>query len=99
ILDKPVGSYVSEVAVDLKIYLAPVLVDKGIKAASNALEELLAKLKFEDIIREQIELFPLKKMEELVISISNNELNMITFLGGFLGGFIGAIQAIFVTLF
>lgn len=99
ILDKPVGCYVSAVALDLKTHFAPVLVDKGIKAASNALEGLLAKLKFEDIIREQIEHFPLKKMEELVISISNNELKMITFLGGFLGGLIGAIQAIFVTLF
>lgn len=99
ILDKPVGYYVSAVALDLKTHFAPVLVDKGIKAASNALEGLLAKLKFEDIIREQIEHFPLKKMEELVISISNNELKMITFLGGFLGGLIGAIQAIFVTLF
>ncbi len=99
ILDKPVGYYVSAVALDLKTHFAPVLVDKGIKAASNALEGLLAKLKFEDIIREQIEHFPLKKMEELVVSISNNELKMITFLGGFLGGLIGAIQAIFVTLF
>ncbi|MEI4790369.1 DUF445 family protein [Bacillus sp. FJAT-53060] len=99
ILDRSVGTYVSAVADDLKIHFAPVLVDKGMKAASNALEGLLAKLQFEEVIREQIELFPLQKMEELVISISNKELKMITFLGGFLGGLIGAIQAIFVTLF
>ncbi|MBR3206413.1 MAG: DUF445 family protein, partial [Bacillus sp. (in: Bacteria)] len=77
----------------------PVLIDKGIGAASNAIEGLLAKLQFEDIIREQIELFPLEKMEELVVSISNKELKMITFLGGLLGGMIGAIQAVFVALF
>lgn len=99
ILDKPVGTYVSAVADDLKTHFAPVLIDKGIEAASNALESLLAKLQFEDIIREQIELFPLKKMEELVVSISNKELKMITFLGGLLGGMIGAIQAVFVALF
>ncbi|PCK22326.1 DUF445 domain-containing protein [Bacillus pumilus] len=99
ILDRSVGTYVSAVADDLKTHFAPVLVDKGMKAATNALEGLLAKLQFEEIIREQIELFPLQKMEELVISISNKELKMITFLGGFLGGLIGAIQAIFVTLF
>ncbi|WP_342496281.1 DUF445 family protein [Bacillus sp. FSL K6-3149] len=99
ILDKPVGAYVSAVADDLKTHVAPVLIQKGISAASNVLEDLLAKLQFEDIIREQIELFPLEKMEELVVSISNNELKMITFLGGLLGGLIGAIQAIFVTLF
>ncbi|MGM0757200.1 MAG: DUF445 domain-containing protein [Bacillota bacterium] len=98
-LDRPVGAYVSAVADDLKTQFAPVLIDKGIKAASNALEGLLAKLQFEEIIREQIELFPLEKMEELVISISSKELKMITFLGGLLGGTIGAIQAIFVTLF
>ncbi|MFB8733817.1 hypothetical protein ACEQPO_07425 [Bacillus sp. SL00103] len=84
ILDKPVGSYVSEVAVDLKIHLAPVLVDKGIKAASNALEGLLAKLKFEDIIREQIELFPLKKWRSLSLAFPTMNFKMITFLGGFL---------------
>ncbi|MFK3902792.1 DUF445 domain-containing protein [Bacillus safensis] len=99
ILDKPVGTYVSAVADDLKTHFAPVLIDKGIEAVSNALESLLAKLQFEDIIREQIELFPLEKMEELVVSISNKELKMITFLGGLLGGMIGAIQAVFVALF
>lgn len=99
ILDKPVGTYVSAVADDLKTHFAPVLIDKGFEAASNSLESLLAKLQFEDIIREQIELFPLEKMEELVVSISNKELKMITFLGGLLGGMIGAIQAVFVALF
>ncbi|MEC1409076.1 DUF445 family protein [Bacillus safensis] len=99
ILDKPVGTYVGAVADDLKTHFAPVLIHKGIEAASNALESLLAKLQFEDIIREQIELFPLEKMEELVVSISNKELKMITFLGGLLGGMIGAIQAVFVALF
>ncbi|WP_282060566.1 DUF445 domain-containing protein [Bacillus pumilus] len=99
ILDRSVGAYVSAVAHDLKTHVAPVLIQKGISAASNVLEGLLAKLQFEDIIREQIELFPLEKMEELVVSISNKELKMITFLGGLLGGLIGAIQAIFVTLF
>ncbi|MFJ5963921.1 DUF445 domain-containing protein [Bacillus sp. NPDC093026] len=99
LLDRPVGTYISAVANDLKFQFAPVLIDKGMEAASNALEGLLTKLQFEDIIREQIELFPLEKMEELVVSISNKELKMITFLGGFLGGIIGAIQAVFVTLF
>ncbi|PRS01209.1 DUF445 domain-containing protein [Bacillus sp. NMCN6] len=99
IFDRPVGAYVSAVADDLKTHVAPVLIHKGMSAASNALEGLLAKLQFEDIIREQIELFPLEKMEELVVSISNKELKMITILGGLLGGLIGAIQAIFVTLF
>ncbi|KIL10335.1 DUF445 domain-containing protein [Bacillus safensis] len=99
ILDKPVGTYVGAVADDLKTHFAPVFIHKGIEAASNALESLLAKLQFEDIIREQIELFPLEKMEELVVSISNKELKMITFLGGLLGGMIGAIQAVFVALF
>lgn len=82
LLDRPVGVYISAVADDLKTKFAPSLIDKGIEAASNALEGLLAKLQFEEIIREQIELFPLEKMEELVISISNKELKMITFLGG-----------------
>ncbi|KPN13122.1 hypothetical protein AKG37_12315 [Bacillus australimaris] len=99
ILDKPVGTYVGAVADDLKTHFAPVLIHKGVAAASTALEGLLEKLQFEDIIREQIELFPLEKMEELVVSISSKELKMITFLGGFLGGIIGAIQAVFVVLF
>lgn len=99
ILDRPVGTYISAVANDLKTQFAPVLIDKGIEMVSNALEGLLAKLQFEEIIREQIELFPLEKMEELVVSISNKELKMITLLGGLLGGMIGAIQAVFVMLF
>ncbi|MGE6630837.1 DUF445 domain-containing protein [Bacillus sp. NPDC077027] len=97
--DQTAGYYVKVVSDDLKNKYAPVLIDKGIEALAHVLDGLLAKLQFEEIIKEQIEHFPLEKMEELVVSISNKELKMITFLGGLLGGMIGAIQAIFVTLF
>lgn len=98
LLDRPVGVYISAVADDLKTKFAPSLIDKGIEAASNALEDCSQSSNLKKLFVNKLN-FSLEKMEELVISISNKELKMITFLGGLLGGLIGAVQAIFVTLF
>ena len=49
-------------------------------------------------MREQVDSFPIAKLEELVLGIISKELKLITWLGGIIGGLVGVIQAIIVLM-
>lgn len=79
--------------------MLPALLDKLLEGISSNLESVLKRLRLEEIVKEQVDQFPVERLEEMVLSISKKEFKMITYLGGLLGGIIGAIQALFVILF
>lgn len=83
----------------VKTNLLPNLVEKGFAEAENKLEDVLNRLNLQEVVREQVDSFPLEKLEELVINIANKELKMITILGAVLGGLIGIIQGLIVLVF
>ncbi len=62
------------------------------------LERLMKKLHLADVVREQVESFPVEHLEQMVLSISRREFKLITVLGAVLGGIIGAVQGIAVIL-
>ncbi|WP_223700819.1 DUF445 domain-containing protein [Sutcliffiella deserti] len=76
--------------------LVPSLLSTGSNLVLEKLEELLAKLELQDVVRDQVESFSLKELEEMVLSVSKQELKMITYLGAILGGMIGLLQGLFV---
>ena len=53
-------------------------------------------MKLEDMVKEQVDTFPVSRLEEIVLGISKREFKMITILGGVLGGLIGIIQGLIV---
>ncbi|WP_117170814.1 DUF445 family protein [Paraliobacillus sediminis] len=59
---------------------------------------LLHTLGLEEIVEKEVQAFPLKRVEELVLNISRKELKLITYLGALLGGLIGLIQGIIIVL-
>lgn len=59
---------------------------------------LLHTLGLEEIVEKEVQAFPLKRVEELVLNISHKELKLITYLGALLGGLIGLIQGIIIVL-
>lgn len=77
----------------------PEVTGRLLDAACRHLDDVLKQLRLEDIVKEQVDNFPVERLEEMVLSISKREFKMITYLGGLLGGIIGAIQAVFVILF
>lgn len=97
-LDQPISYYWPKGNDYAKYDLLPKLVDKGFKAAENKLEDVLNRLNLDEVVREQVDSFPLEKLEELVLSIASKELKMITILGAVLGGAIGIIQGLIVYL-
>lgn len=97
-LNKPISHYWPQGNESVKNDLLPKLVEKGFAEAENKLEDVLNRLNLEEVVREQVDSFPLEKLEELVVGIATKELQMITILGAVLGGAIGIIQGLIVFL-
>lgn len=75
--------------------LLPKLLDRGFAEAENKIEDVVKKLNLEEVVRQQVNTFPVQKLEELILGISKREFKMITYLGFVLGGLIGVIQGLF----
>ncbi len=76
--------------------LLPKVTDKIFTEAEHKIEDLLQRLHLAEVVREQVDSFPIAKLEELVLGIISRELRMITWLGGIIGGLVGVIQALIV---
>ncbi|TQR19062.1 DUF445 domain-containing protein [Psychrobacillus vulpis] len=76
--------------------LVPKLISYAFIEAEAKLEEILRKMKLEEMVKEQVDSFPVARLEEIVLGISKKEFKMITVLGGVLGGLIGIIQGLIV---
>ncbi|QED50043.1 DUF445 family protein [Cytobacillus dafuensis] len=61
---------------------------------SNRVDELMKRLRLQEIVRDQVETFSVERLEEMVLSITKSELKMITYLGALLGGIIGLFQGL-----
>lgn len=95
--EKTIGSSISSVEREIALRL-PQIADRLLEEAGRRLDQVLKQLELEQIVKEQVDNFPVERLEEMVLSISRREFKMITYLGGLLGGIIGAVQAIFVIL-
>ncbi len=62
----------------------------------NRIEEMMQRLHLSEIVRKQVEAFPVERLEVIVLSISSREFKMITYLGALLGGLIGIVQGLIV---
>jgi len=78
--------------------LIPSAFSTGSELLLEKLEELLVRLKLEEVVRDQVESFSLKEVEEMVLSVSRRELKLITYLGALLGGLIGLLQGLLVLI-
>lgn len=88
--------YFPEAAEWTQTKLVPKLTNFAFIEAEAKLEEVLRKMKLEDMVKEQVDSFPVERLEDIVLGISKREFKMITVLGGFLGGLIGIVQGIIV---
>ncbi|AFI27613.1 MULTISPECIES: DUF445 domain-containing protein [Bacillus] len=97
--DNTIGTLTVRYESELTQHMLPALLDKLLEGVSANLESVFKRLRLEEIVKEQVDQFPVERLEEMVLSISKKEFKMITYLGGLLGGMIGAVQALFVILF
>ncbi len=78
--------------------LVPTFTRRMLDYAISKIDTIMEKLHLEDIVKVQVESFPLERLEEIVLTISSREFKMITYLGALLGGMIGAAQGIMFLL-
>ncbi|MCM3639395.1 DUF445 family protein [Sporosarcina luteola] len=76
--------------------LTPKVMQFAFDQAQKQLEESLKRLKLDEIVKEQVDTFPVSVLEDLVLGISRREFKMITVLGALLGGIIGIVQGMIV---
>lgn len=95
-LDVTLQSYWPDGANWTTLNFTPKLTNFAFLQGEQKLEEMIHRLKLEDMVKEQVDSFPVQRLEELVLGISKKEFKMITVLGAVLGGFIGIIQGLIV---
>ncbi|MCM3443266.1 DUF445 domain-containing protein [Metabacillus halosaccharovorans] len=96
LLSKPISAYLKPNEDKIIQEWLPKIVTLSIQYLTSHLEEMLKKLKLEEVVREQVETFAVDRLEDIILSISRREFKMITYLGALLGGIIGGLQAIIV---
>lgn len=74
--------------------VVPSAVEKGLKWGTENVESVLKNLHLAEIVQQEVSTFSTERLENLVLSITKNELKMITYLGALLGGTIGFIQGL-----
>lgn len=97
-LDKTINDYWPQGNQWATDELLPKVMEKLFTAAEGKIEDVLKRLNLAEVVREQVDSFPIAKLEELVLGIISKELKLITWLGGIIGGLVGVIQAIIVLL-
>ena len=95
-LDKTLFDYWPEGANWTAVNVTPALTSFAFQQAEDQLEKSLQKLKIGDMVKEQVDSFPVSVLEDLVLGISKREFKMITVLGAVLGGVIGIVQGLIV---
>lgn len=95
-LDKTLHEYWPSGAEWTAQNVTPVLTEFAFKQVGIQLENSLRKLKIDDMVKEQVDSFPVTVLEDLVLGISRREFKMITVLGALLGGAIGIVQGLIV---
>ncbi|KIV61077.1 Hypothetical protein SZ39_6066 [Bacillus mycoides] len=74
--------------------IVPSAVTKGLKRGTENVESILNNLHLAEIVQQEVSTFSTERLEDLVLSITKNELKMITYLGALLGGMIGLVQGV-----
>lgn len=95
-LDKTLFDYWPDGANWTAVNVTPALTSFAFQQVDIQLEKSLQKLKIGDMVKEQVDSFPVAVLEDLVLGISKREFKMITVLGAVLGGLIGIVQGLIV---
>lgn len=93
-LDKTIAHYWPAGEAWATTEMLPKVLDRGFKLAEGKVEDLLQKLNLQEIVRQQVDSYPIAMLEDLVLGIISKELRLITWLGGIIGGLVGVIQAL-----
>lgn len=73
-------------------------VDSGLDWAGRLAPSLVAAIRLPELVRTQVERFPVERLEQVILNVSGKEFRAITWLGVALGVFIGLTQSVMMLL-
>lgn len=93
----PAGEWLSQ-RLEWRNRLISRIVNEGLDLISRAAPRIVAAVRLPELVRTQVERFPVERLERVILSVSGKEFRAITWLGVALGGFIGLIQSMFMLI-
>jgi uncharacterized membrane protein YheB (UPF0754 family) len=76
----------------------PVMIRAGLHVLGNNIDRIFRAIQLDQLVHTQVQLFPIERLEQIILSVSGREFRAITWLGALLGGLIGLFQAILIRL-
>ncbi len=70
----------------------------GLDGAGRLAPNIIAAIRLPELVRTQVERFPVERLEQVILNVSGKEFKAITWLGVALGGFIGLMQSVMMLL-
>ncbi|MDG5786387.1 DUF445 family protein [Evansella sp. AB-P1] len=77
----------------------PSIVEVITYVVERNLESVMKKIGIREIVQDQINNFPLEKLETMLLSIAKRELKMIATLGALIGALVGFVQGVIIYIF
>ncbi|TQR45090.1 DUF445 family protein [Paenibacillus popilliae] len=71
----------------------PRAVEAAFALLDRNLDAIVRAARLQEVVRTQVEQFPIERLETIILSVSGKEFRAITWLGALLGGIIGLVQA------
>ncbi|SEM91457.1 Uncharacterized membrane protein YheB, UPF0754 family [Terribacillus saccharophilus] len=93
-LDTPMKVYMQNLQDDVIEEKLTSVVGQVLQRLSEQIPVIMEQLELAKMVEKEVSGFPLERVEELVLAISNKEFKLITYLGFLLGGIIGIVQGI-----
>ncbi|QQK79498.1 DUF445 family protein [Salicibibacter cibi] len=96
VFHKPVKEWAEQIDFRYVDQISDVAIHQAGRFLEVNMSGILKSLRLDQVVTEQVKAFPLDRLEEIVVNISNRELRMIKYLGGILGGIIGVVQGLLI---
>ncbi|SDF32636.1 Uncharacterized membrane protein YheB, UPF0754 family [Fontibacillus panacisegetis] len=74
----------------------PAMTARALQSIAKGIPTAVQAIQLPELVKEQVEKFPVERLEEIILNISGKEFRAITWLGVLLGGFIGLLQSLFM---
>lgn len=94
LIERPLYQLVNERIRQWVIGQIPIAVSRALSLLTAHVGKALSALDLPKMVEEQVNRFPVERLENVVLSITGRELKAITWLGALIGGLIGLSQAI-----
>ncbi|WP_183163666.1 DUF445 domain-containing protein [Alteribacter keqinensis] len=96
--DRPMSEWAYRYETQLVDTLMPAVLETLTAIIERNLQRMLMNLKLDEIVKDQVNSFPLPKLEKVILSIAKNELKMITLLGALIGASVGLVQGLIAVM-